>query len=79
MVVVFPSPTLAPGDSDMSELDEVGFHYTEIDSLPDYWRMKIEGGFQRRSPACPYDGGGLVKEAKPIPHVRCVRCGRNYA
>lgn len=63
----------------MSELDEIGFEYTRIDSLPYYWRLKIRGAFQRRAPACPWDGGVLVKEENPISHVRCLKCGRNYA
>lgn len=64
------------------QIDEIGFEYIEIDSLPDYWRMKIEGGnwkMRMNEPRCPYDGGGLVKDKKPISHVRCLKCGRNYA
>lgn len=60
--------------------DEV-FEYVLIEELPDYWRMKIRGwGWGASSrPRCPYDGGGFVTERQPIDHVRCVKCGRNYA
>lgn len=56
----------------------IDFEYIEIEDLPYYWRLKI-GGWNRRAPACPYDGGALAKTEKPIDHVSCVKCGRNYA
>lgn len=78
MGVVFPSGDQGSGDIPLS-LADIDFEYLEIDKLPYYWRLKIRGAFQRRAPACPYDGGGLVKTEKPIDHLSCVRCGRNYA
>ncbi len=62
----------------MSGLAEIGFEYVLIESLPYYWRLLIQG-FQRRAPKCPHDGGALAQREKPIDHVSCVKCGRNYA
>lgn len=66
----------------MSSIPEIDFECVEIKSLPDWWRMKIEGGDWRSGrlePRCPYDGGALVEMKKPIEHKHCLKCGRNYA
>lgn len=68
----------------MKELtvENTDFNYIEIESLPDYWKVKIEGSDWRLRityPKCPYDGGALIEEPQPIVHFRCPKCGRNYA